>query len=973
MPGTFESVLRADDLLYYQLELVNLVLGTSATGAPQLTRAAAGDAFIVVRLPAQNVAEQLGTGPFLPYQSGLAGPSRLTFKVPAATSAVDYRLDALLALIAGADLVTADALDGLASAIECPDRLLLVPQTSTRLNHRTGIVAFTNDFMFIGDDAPHPIAVTELWHTTLSDPANGASVRLRAIANPNDTADRPFTTALKKVDRDGIVAHSRQSADPNVIASSLVRLTSLGGTARLKSDWPPNASISLAEWEHQAELGRDQYVRTVQQGYLFPFGHRAAVTTITQRQPVSHGALQTAELVQPPDAKIVTVLEPERSYANLIAVYPGQGREMPFARVRIASATQSIVNDTDPITLQLLLTDIAGSHIDATATAFFVPAGDATDAGKLDLLNTTYQPQSRVTLNGQRIALAQNDDTGGDTSLNVEGMNFAAKLPRDLATATVPAFLPFMQTADARIPALEQIVGTTDPNPAAQRRATALSFHDSYLKNGFVPGDPKQVFIKFAAPIANIAIPAQRAGGLAAPKFPGMDGLSRLTGPVAGVEDFLHGVPLDPKALVGEAKLLGVIALKDVIATVTSAAADAFPPVDPRQVFDSVDNPATFLPRPVITTVTTASGIETRFVWKPKINPDLPAPLVNLNKTDASKGTQLVLRGRISATTASPTSPPALDVQGSLSNFALSLLGLVTVRFDSVDFKSQAGGKIDVKPHVAGVDFLGDLAFVQKLQELLPTTSMSVAPQVQTLPDGVTVRYAIPFPSVPLGVMTIENLALSSSVSLPFVEGKPAAVQFALSQRDNPFQISISIFGGTGFFSLQAQTDNGLAVEAALEFGGVAELDLIIVKGGVHLLVGVYLSMDSNGKLLIEGHLRFGGYVDVLGLVGVSIEFYLALSYDGHVLAGTGRLTVGVKLLFHTESFSFEVHREIPAFGSAPGSPAAPVHAAAHPPVATAMHAAFAADAHAAAPLQPAVRAPAMTLDQWTSYCSAFV
>src|SRR5262249_40442584 len=171
--------------------------------------------------------------------------------------------------------------------------------------------------------------------------------------------------------------------------------------------------------------------------------------------------------------------------------------------------------------------------------------------------------------------------------------------------------------------------------------------------------------------------------------------------------------------------------------------------------------------------------------------------------------------------------------------------------------------------------------------------------------DGVTVRYGIPIPSVPLGVMTIENLALSSSVSLPFVEGKPAAVQFALSQRDNPFQISVSIFGGTGFFSLQAMTDNSLAVEAALEFGGVAELDLIIVKGGVHLLAGVYLSMRS-GDLQIEGHLRLGGYVDVLGLVTVTIEFYLSLSYDSarNVLAGSGRLTVGVKLLFHTESFS---------------------------------------------------------------------
>ena len=157
-------------------------------------------------------------------------------------------------------------------------------------------------------------------------------------------------------------------------------------------------------------------------------------------------------------------------------------------------------------------------------------------------------------------------------------------------------------------------------------------------------------------------------------------------------------------------------------------------------------------------------------------------------------------------------------------------------------------------------------------------------------------------------------------VTLPFAPGRPATVQFALSRRDDPFQISVSIFGGAGYFSLTASTSasQGLTVEAALEFGGIAELDLIVVKGGVHLLVGVYLSMGPQ-DLIIEGHLRLGGYVDVLGLVSVSIEFYLALEYDAgrKVLAGTGRLTIGIKLLFYSDSFSFEIKREI-AFGGAP-------------------------------------------------------
>jgi hypothetical protein len=952
MLGMFESALRADDLLYCQFEFVNLALGMSATGAQQLTRAAAGPAFIVVRLPPQNIAEQAvfdGTSSNLPYPGGLAGPSRLTFRVPDAAPPIDFRLEALLAFVGNADLLVDGPLAGQTTAIECPDRLLLVPQPLSRLIHRT-----------------HPVTsqttgVTELWHTTLRDPATGVSGQLRAIANPSDHSDRPFATGLKKTQRDAIVALSGQSAN---IAASVLRLTALGATARLKSNWPPvlpNSTISLTEWEHQTESGRDLYVRTVDQGYLFPFGHRAAITTVTQRRLVSRFPGQTAELVQ---KSFLAILEPERSYEKLGA-YPGGGREMPFVLARIASAPQELSLGA-PIQISLLLTDRAGSHIDCDAFVFFVNAGDAANNASLAPLRDRYQTMSVVTLGGQRVALAENDGGVGDTSLNVVSVNFGVKLPSELAAPAVPGFLPFMATAEARIPALEQMVGTTaNATPATQRRAASITFHDSYLRAGFAAGDVKQVFAKFAALADGLAIPAERAGGLAAPKFPGIDGLSRLTGPVAGVDQFVSGGTFNPEQLVGDAKLLGVIPLNKVIAAVTDGAADAFPVAQVRDLFDRVEDLGqTFVPRPVMTTVAGASGVETRFVWKPRIALDsLPAPLVK-----TSDQMELILKGRIMADARSPSSPPAFAVEGKLRNFALSLLGLVTVRFDSVEFNSQSGSKVDVKPHVAGIDFLGSLAFVEKLQELLPTKSLAGLPQVQTLPDGVTVRHAIAIPSVPLGVMTIENLALSSSLSLPFVEGKPAAVGFALSQRDNPFQISVSIFGGTGFFSLQALTaDKGLIVEAALEFGGVAELDLVVIKGGLHVFVGIYLSMGPN-DLVIEGHLRFGGYVDVLGLISVSIEFYLALTYIGsrNVLSGSGQLTVGVKLLFYSESFSFEIHREIAGFGAAPsGSPPAPA------PAAVASHLAF-AEAAAAAPLRPAIRVPAMSADQWERYCRAF-
>src|SRR5260370_7143452 len=103
MLRTFESVLRADDLVYCQFELVNLALGSSATGVPQLTREAAGPAFIVLRLPPQAIAEQIvppsGPEPPLPFGAGLARPSRLTFLLPPNMAPLPFTLPPFLPLI----------------------------------------------------------------------------------------------------------------------------------------------------------------------------------------------------------------------------------------------------------------------------------------------------------------------------------------------------------------------------------------------------------------------------------------------------------------------------------------------------------------------------------------------------------------------------------------------------------------------------------------------------------------------------------------------------------------------------------------------------------------------------------------------------------------------------------------------------------------------------------------------------------
>ena len=52
----------------------------------------------------------------------------------------------------------------------------------------------------------------------------------------------------------------------------------------------------------------------------------------------------------------------------------------------------------------------------------------------------------------------------------------------------------------------------------------------------------------------------------------------------------------------------------------------------------------------------------------------------------------------------------------------------------------------------------------------------------------------------------MQNLAISSSVTLP-LDGAPVQASFAFASRDHPFLVTVSLFGGGGFFALTVVSD----------------------------------------------------------------------------------------------------------------------------------------------------------------------
>ena len=134
----------------------------------------------------------------------------------------------------------------------------------------------------------------------------------------------------------------------------------------------------------------------------------------------------------------------------------------------------------------------------------------------------------------------------------------------------------------------------------------------------------------------------------------------------------------------------------------------------------------------------------------------------------------------------------------------------------------------------------------------------------------------------------------------------------------------MAIFGGGGFFHLQLDTAGMKELEAAFEFGVTAALDIGVASGSVHMMAGIYFSLerrDPGNELAatLTGYLRMGGSLSVLGLITVSVEFNLSFTYaEAGKAYGRATLTVEVEIAFFSTSVELTVER---TFGGESGDP----------------------------------------------------
>jgi hypothetical protein len=922
----------------------------------------------------------------VPANALLSGPSRLAFKLPDGVDEVPYRLQDLMdwgkfdlsvppnALPPGATTGPAPApLAGTETALELPYRLFLSPDS-------------TETWVNAAEPVTHD-GRTELWHTRLARRGQAGTqesgTTLRAVGF-RDTHD-PFKFILPQrnfVDqKTGEVFNQlgeivRLSSDfsirperpplfppqhfreqlrawgipvhyiPRPVEVERMMLSTLGGWARLSSEWDyptvqPNLIqmlgmpvFSLEQWQHVASMGRDQYVRVVSKGFACPTGHRLSLLQVVERK-FSPTQVRTENTPQGPVAifgniaylryyKIIVVQEPEKDYTAYADAYQSSGREMMFRKIRLTTlVTPKLDSDTfgwvrsdeQDVMFAAIAEDWAGHPVSLSIPLMFVPYPLPDKIDGTAIQNTFMEdPPSRhrYDLNNQVVAFAPSIGDSTITHLKTAYVDIKLQMPPDLKAGNLPAnypvqFLPALNAAGAEIPAVTQLLGRADP--------VEITLHPAFLDHGMEGPNAKAVaFVALTNPV-KLNFAADKAGGLAKPDM-GVNGVTRVMGAVASVDTVVSGT-VDTSAF-KDAELLGGIKIGDILEAATFSPADFDPG---RLTPEALADPNVLVKVPVLTTRRTATAIETHYVWKPAIHNF--EPLLKTTAGQAENGFDEPARLLLDATLTKPLdgSEGGFRINGRFTHFALDFAGALKVKFAKLSFLAEQGKKPDVSADGVELTFEGPLAFVNTLKNILPSKGFSDPPFLDVDASGIVAGYSLGVPSVGVGIFSLQNIALGAALSVPFVS-KPAGVRFTISERQHPFIVTVGLFGGGGFFALAVSSRGLEQIEAAIEFGGNISLNLGVASGGVYVMAGIYFNKTQQ-SVALTGYLRCGGYLEVLGLISISIEFYLAFTYRdkgggrGEVW-GQASVTVCVEVACFSKSVTLTVERRFAGAASDP-------------------------------------------------------
>lgn len=266
----------------------------------------------------------------------------------------------------------------------------------------------------------------------------------------------------------------------------------------------------------------------------------------------------------------------------------------------------------------------------------------------------------------------------------------------------------------------------------------------------------------------------------------------------------------------------------------------------------------------------------------------------------------------------------ATTARCTLSNFQLSLFGIIKVAFDSLEFVQKTGQKPDIKANVNSVSFGQPLNFLNDLASIIPSDGFSNPPALDVTPQGAQLGYSLALPPIAVGAFALQNIDLGASLLIPF-QGDPVTLFFHFATPEKPFLLTVDGICGGGYFNIDVTAHRVQSLNVALEFGGNLALNLGVASGGVTITGGFhfgYLVVDDGQVIDLTAFVQASGSLEVLALVTVSTEFYMGLTYEknGHTpeFSGTAMMTVAVDVLFFHQAVELHMTETFQAEGADP-------------------------------------------------------
>ena len=727
---------------------------------------------------------------------------------------------------------------------------------------------------------------TELWRARLAPPAPGAPARNQLVIRAVHMARQPTWPVLPTQEQ------LRDRYRGGVLEATRFDLSPLGASVRMGGPVSyddqiadPAAHVSdLNTYRHDIDFGRDSYVSVVTPGHLSS-GHAAKLIEVSRLEfiagpaPILGSAPQRSSTVLNL-TRMIVVDDPVFDVGAAAAAYGGLHRDMPFRTLRLVRTRTTIDRGTgggtapfwprqggQDVRFAMEGVDWSGRVVGFDLALMFIPLGSSPNAVAREFGGPGQAERQTAPLGGAPVTLADpSPRPEAATTLAVDDLLFTVR-PSIAGTLAAP-LVPMVSSVGLVLEAVTQVTGV--------QRAVRATWHDAYRQSGLAQaGNKLAAFLRLPAETP-LPMDPRKAGGLVKPDM--------VIGAITGIKGavpagFELGSRPDPATILrqfGTARILGLIPLT--------------------QVVDLVG-----MDVPELRTSVTPQEVRVTYHWQAPIKdnttllkPHGPKPKLEVTATT----TRRTGDGQTTAT-----------ITGVLTDTAIEFAGVVRLSFESLTFTADPGRKPDIRPKGMKLEFFNELAFLNDLREVLEKAGLAKGASVDVTPDRVTAGFSAALPSTTCGVFAIANLAISTELVVPFT-GDPVRFSFGLAERFKPFTLSYSAFTGGGFFVLQLDSGGIRRVEAALEFGGSLSLDLVVATGGVYVMAGIYFTYLDH-HVTISGYLRAGGHLSVLGIITVSVDFYMQLSYDKDTKRVSGRasLTVGIKVLFISKSVTLSVER----------------------------------------------------------------